>query len=121
MMRLASVLTLMRRIRRPAVAFCSTLKNESLLLSRMFWRSEQTVFQGRSFSGPRFHRGPRLHFPGHSHRHYRRHRHRHIYVLPPAVYYGSTYYSDCGWLRHRALRTGSPYWWERYYACIDEY
>ena len=79
-------------------------------------------FHGRSSSGPRFHSGPRFKSRGHSgYRHYRRHRHRHIYVLPPTIYYGSTYYSECGWLRHRALRTGSPYWWERYYACIDEY
>ena len=24
---------------------------------------------------------------------------------------------DCGWLRRRALDTGSPYWWRRYRAC----
>ncbi|MFZ1104872.1 MAG: hypothetical protein WAN86_18820 [Hyphomicrobiaceae bacterium] len=77
-------------------------------------------FHGRSSSGPRYRSGPRFKSHGHSgYRHYRRH--RHIYVLPPAIYYGSTYYSECGWLRRRALRTGSPYWWERYYACIDEY
>jgi hypothetical protein len=76
-------------------------------------------FHGRSFSGPRrFHIGPRFRSRGH-YRPYRRH--RHIYVLPPAIYFGSTYYGECGWLRRRALRTGSPYWWERYYACIDGY
>jgi hypothetical protein len=24
----------------------------------------------------------------------------------------------CGWLRHRALVTGSPYWWHRYHECL---
>lgn len=23
----------------------------------------------------------------------------------------------CGWLRQKAQRTGSPYWWDRYDAC----
>jgi hypothetical protein len=72
---------------------------------------------GRSFSGPRFHIGPRFGSPGH-YRPYRRH--RHIYVLPP-TFYGIYDYSSCGWLRRRALRTGSPYWWESYHACIDGY
>jgi hypothetical protein len=26
-------------------------------------------------------------------------------------------YNDCNWLRHRALATGSPYWWSRYHDC----
>jgi hypothetical protein len=26
--------------------------------------------------------------------------------------------SDCRWLRHRALETGSHYWWRRYRDCI---
>src|SRR5262245_49029087 len=33
--------------------------------------------------------------------------------------YGPNYsYNDCGWLRVRALDTGSPYWWQRYHNCI---
>ena len=27
----------------------------------------------------------------------------------------------CGWLRRQALITGSPYWWNRYYACANYY
>ena len=27
---------------------------------------------------------------------------------------------DCRWLRRRAQATGSRYWWDRYYACIDD-
>jgi hypothetical protein len=30
-------------------------------------------------------------------------------------------YSGCGWLRARALYTGSPYWWSRYRACLYGY
>ena len=25
---------------------------------------------------------------------------------------------DCGWLRRRALDTGSPHWWRQYRACM---
>ncbi len=39
---------------------------------------------------------------------------RPAYVAP--VYYRG--YSDCGWLKRRAFHTGSPYWWQRYRACI---
>jgi hypothetical protein len=28
------------------------------------------------------------------------------------------YYGGCAWLRHRALVTGSPYWWQRYRWCV---
>ena len=33
-----------------------------------------------------------------------------------APFYG--YYAGCGWLRYRALVTGSPYWWQRYRWCL---
>ncbi len=72
-------------------------------------------FQGRFSAGPRFHAGSRSR-GRHVYRHFRRH--RHIYIGPPLIY-GTYYYSECNWLRRRALRTGSPYWWDRYYACID--
>ena len=26
-------------------------------------------------------------------------------------------YGDCGWLRRRAIETGSSYWWRRYREC----
>ena len=38
--------------------------------------------------------------------------------------YGPSYYAygdDCLWLRRQALITGSPYWWNRYNACISYY
>jgi hypothetical protein len=43
-------------------------------------------------------------------------------VIIGAPVYGAYYYADdCYWLRRRALATGSPYWWERYYACLEGY
>jgi len=44
----------------------------------------------------------------------------------PFVGYGAYYYGDggysegCGWLRRRALATGSRYWWARYEDCVDD-
>jgi hypothetical protein len=38
----------------------------------------------------------------------------------PIVGYGYGY-GNCAWLRQQALITGSPYWWDRYYSCIDYY
>ena len=31
------------------------------------------------------------------------------------------YGSGCEWLRRRAAYTGSGYWWDRYYACVNGY
>jgi hypothetical protein len=77
----------------------------------------------RSFyGGPRFHAGPRFRPPEYAqprrlHRHFGRY--RHIYVGAPIIYGGYTYYySDCDWMRRRALNTGSGYWWDRYYSCM---
>lgn len=65
--------------------------------------------------------GDRKHFR-HGDRHRRgafHHRHRSgphfgIYIGPRT--YG---YRSCAWLRHRAIQTGSRYWWRRYRECID--
>src|SRR5262245_31178981 len=50
------------------------------------------------------------------HRHFRHHRfHGRRFVVAGVYPY---YYADgCYWLKRRALYTGSPYWWRRYYAC----
>jgi len=60
----------------------------------------------RSFAVPHTHRG--IHYvpmhPRHFHRNY--------------FHAGPRYLPDrCGWLRHRALASGSRYWWQRYRAC----
>ena len=83
---------------------------------------------GRSFGGARFYggggsyraysfAGPRVH-------HHRHHRHlrRGFAVGVPLAAYGAYYYgSGCEWLHRKAIYTGSGYWWNRYYACVDGY
>ena len=87
--------------------------------------------------GPRFGGGPRgpgghhYHGPrpdgGHHHHHYRGPRFRgYPYVYGFGAYpyyyyddYGSDY-SSCEPLRRRAMATRSRYWWNRYYACIED-
>jgi hypothetical protein len=75
----------------------------------------------RSFGGP-FHRsGPSRFVGSHHHRHYYQ---RRFFIGAPLAFgfYGYAYYSgSCRWLRSRALYTGSPYWWDRYEACINGY
>jgi hypothetical protein len=43
--------------------------------------------------------------------------------FPYYAYYGAYGYTGggCGWLRQRAIVTGSPYWWQRYEACRYSY
>ena len=48
------------------------------------------------------------------HRHFG-HFHRRGFVIGAPIYAYS--YGGCSWLRHRALVTGSPYWWHRYRLC----
>ena len=65
-------------------------------------------YRAYSFAGPRIHR----------HRHFR----RGIAVGVPLAAYGAYYYtSSCDWLRRKAYYTGSDYWMDRYYACLDGY
>jgi hypothetical protein len=53
--------------------------------------------------------------------HRRNFHHRRVFIGAPFAY-GSYYYgSGCDWLRRNALYSGSPYWWNRYYACINGY
>jgi hypothetical protein len=63
----------------------------------------------RHFSGPH-------HFAFRRFHHFRHHR-RFAYV----DVYPYSYGDGCYWLRRRALYTGSPYWWRRYYACRHGY
>ncbi|HEY1243877.1 MAG TPA: hypothetical protein VGF29_03505 [Hyphomicrobiaceae bacterium] len=78
---------------------------------------------GHAFAGAHhFHAAPhfRSHaFIGHPRFHHR-HAHRRIFIGAPFAY-GYYAYGDCYWLRRRALHTGSPYWWNRYYSCIGAY
>lgn len=62
---------------------------------------------------------------GGGHHHHGHHGHFRGFYGAPFVGYGAYYAyrdygDDCRWLRRRALATGSPYWWDRYYACIED-
>lgn len=74
--------------------------------------SDLVEVRERRYRGHRhFRRHHRVHRPRYRHRHYH---HRHwrgprigLYIGPPR----------CSWLRRRALRTDSRYWWRRYNRC----
>jgi len=50
------------------------------------------------------------------------HHHRHFHNNIPWWWNGYAYDNgyDCDWLRRRALTSGSGYWWNRYYACVNQ-
>ena len=33
-------------------------------------------------------------------------------------YYDAPHYSPCHWLKKKAYKTGSPYWWKKYKKCL---
>lgn len=73
----------------------------------------------RGHRGSRGHRGFRGHRAfRHGHQGFRHGRRFHggIFIGPP-LFHGYYYRGGCGWLRRRALVTGSPYWWRRYRLC----
>src|SRR5262245_59766692 len=53
---------------------------------------------------------------------HRRDFHRRAFIGAPFLY-GDVYYygNGCDWLRRNAAYTGSPYWWNRYYGCVNGY
>lgn len=88
-------------------------------------------FEGRRFEGRRFDEGPRRGFTERRfdrdrdrdrRRRFVRRNDRSVFFYGPGYGYDSYYYySDCDWLRRRALATGYGYWWDRYYSCISYY
>jgi len=80
----------------------------------------------RSFQPGRFYSGRVYNsykFAG-VHHHHRFHGRRYYFVGAPVygAYYGYGYgYGGCYWLRERAIYTGSRYWWNRYYDCLNDY
>jgi hypothetical protein len=52
---------------------------------------------------------------------HRFHRFRHHRRFAYVDVYPYAYGDGCYWLRRRALYSGSPYWWRRYYACRHGY
>jgi hypothetical protein len=90
------------------------------------------MFGPRHFVGPRpFFR--RAHFARVAHfqhrpffhrRFFHRRFHRNVFFVSPffAAYpYSYNYGYSCYWLRRNAAYTGSPYWWNRYRACLYGY
>jgi hypothetical protein len=80
------------------------------------WRSG--VRHGKHFRHGDFRHGKRFRHADFDRRHHRRFR-RFVGYGFPYYDYGYYYGGDCGWLYRRARITGSPYWWNRYYACIN--
>jgi hypothetical protein len=92
------------------------------------WSGGGKFYSGKMYAGPKFYGGQKFYggpkvYGGkfYGNKFAFRHRHRFIGVGVPLAY-GYGYYgytSSCYWLRRRALDTGSGYWWNRYYACLD--
>ena len=84
------------------------------------WRGGGHHSFSRGFRVGRIHRfrGSRFYGGGSYRRHHRRH-YRNFYVGVPYLYgvYGYGYGPDCYWLKRKARRTGSRYWWRRYHEC----
>ena len=79
------------------------------------------LYAGKVYgSGPKNYYGGNF-YKGHKHHHH----HRYRFVGFPLAYYGYSDYAygdnSCYWLRRRALDSGSSYWWNRYYGCIEGY
>jgi hypothetical protein len=82
------------------------------------------AFSGRAFSAPRFYGGSSYRAYSYAAPHVHRHRHirRGLAVGVPLGIYGAyAYTSGCDWLRRKAYYTGSGYWMDRYYACVNGY
>lgn len=74
----------------------------------------------RTFGSPAFGSSRVYAHRSHSGRHHRHHFRGRTFVYGYPYVDGYYAYSDgCYWLRHRALATGSSYWWDRYYDCIN--
>jgi hypothetical protein len=65
--------------------------------------------------------GLKVHRPG-KFAHFKKHHKHRRKILIAAVYpyydYYYGYYDECDWLYRKALRTGDPYWWDRYRQCL---
>lgn len=81
------------------------------------------IGRGHGFGGG----GMKFYGGGGGHHHHHRGPRFHGFYAAPFVGYGGYYYgyrdygSGCGWLKRRALATGSRYWWRRYQDCLDDY
>src|SRR5689334_20018872 len=80
-------------------------------------------YSGRAFAPSRFVARPAFaagHWRHHGHRRFG----RAVLIGAPLAFGAYSYgysYGRCAWLRHRAIETGSRYWWSRYYDCVEGY
>jgi hypothetical protein len=75
-----------------------------------------SAWHGNNWHGNNMHDHDHNHFAHNDHRHFNN---RFVGVgigWWPGYAYG---YGGCGWLYRNAVATGSPYWWNRYYACAN--
>ncbi len=72
-------------------------------------------FRGGNFNRHAF-RGGKHWGGGRFHRH-RRFWYGSAFAAVPYYYYNDYGYGSCYYLKRRAIRTGSPYWWRRYEDC----
>ena len=81
------------------------------------WQGAPRIYAGPKYSGGYKYDGGK--HQGHKHARF----HKYRFVGVPLAYYGYSNYAygdnSCYWLRRRALDSGSSYWWNRYYACIE--
>jgi len=77
--------------------------------SKRSFKGNRGGYSKRYFKGRKGHRrGPKIRFRSRAYGY--------------APYYYDSYYDDsCAWLRRRALRSGSRYWWRRYERCRHDY
>ena len=85
-----------------------------------------SAWHGNNWHGNNWH-GQNWHGHNHDHDHFA-HDHHHFNNRFVGVglgwwpgYYGSYGYGGCAWLRNQAVITGDPYWWDRYYSCVNYY
>ena len=88
------------------------------------WHSGSAWHGNNNWHGNNWH-GQNWH--GHNHDHFAHDHHRFnnrfvgVGVGWWPGYYGSYGYGGCAWLRQQAVITGSPYWRDRYYSCVNYY
>ena len=103
---------------RAAAAKVPMIKSDATLVvdvrGHRHYRGGRSFHRNRSFHRPRHVSRHRYHRPRYVHRHYH---HRRWHRGPRFGFYIGPSYRGCSWLRHRAVVTGSSYWWRRYRAC----
>lgn len=106
-----------------ALAIAATALAGSATLSAGNAASKLFPQGGHHMGGGQHMRGDHHIGGGNVFRHRGHHRDRDFGFFFGAPVIGSYVENDggCYWLKRRAVRTGNPYWWDRYEACRDGY